>query len=96
MPDAPDPARLSATVRGRVQGVGFRYFTRVRAERLGLVGFVRNEPDGTVTVVAEGNRPNLEGLLDALRSGPSAAVVQDVEAEWSDARGTFDGFGVAR
>lgn len=86
--------RLSARVRGRVQGVGFRYFTRSEARRLGVQGWVRNEPDGSVSVVAEGPDGGLKGLLEALHSGPPGAVVREVEAGWSEARGAFDAFEV--
>src|SRR4051812_25501400 len=75
-------ARLEAVVRGRVQGVGFRAFVRERARRLGLGGFVRNEWDGTVLVVAEGPRDRLEALLEALRQGPAGAWVSSVETRW--------------
>lgn len=70
--------RLEAWVRGRVQGVGFRVFVAREARRLGLVGWVRNEADGAVHVVAEGAAAELDALLDALRVGPSGAVVRDV------------------
>ncbi len=86
--------RLTARVYGRVQGVGYRHFVWTRARRLGLTGWVRNEPDGSVAVVAEGPRPALESLLDALREGPPAARVERVETAWSPAAGTFDGFEV--
>ena len=86
--------RLEARATGRVQGVGFRHFTRGEARRLGLAGWVRNEGDGSVRVVAEGPREALEGLLDALRQGPTSAQVTDVEATWTSATGDLDGFGV--
>ena len=79
---------------GRVQGVGFRHFTRREARRLGLSGWVRNEDDGSVRVVAEGPREALERLLEPLRQGPTSAQVSDVEAAWTSATGDFDGFGV--
>ena len=67
--------RLNAWVRGRVQGVGFRWWTRARALELGLVGSASNLDDGRVEVVAEGTREACEALLEALRSelvGPGA------------------------
>lgn len=87
--------RLVVQVTGRVQGVGFRHFTRQEARRLGLIGWVRNEADGSVRVVAEGPREALEQLLDALRHGPASALVSDVEADWQAATGDFDAFEVA-
>jgi acylphosphatase len=71
--------RLEAWVRGRVQGVGFRVFVAREAWRLGLVGWVRNEADGAVHVVAEGARADLDALLDALSEGPIGAQVRDVQ-----------------
>ena len=63
-----DAARLTAFVRGRVQGVGFRWWTRAQALELGLVGHARNMADGRVEVVAEGPRDRLEQLLGRLRA----------------------------
>ncbi|TMD54260.1 MAG: acylphosphatase, partial [Chloroflexi bacterium] len=62
---------LHAYVHGRVQGVGFRYFVAQKAQSLGLRGYVRNEYDGSVEVLAQGPRPALEHLLTYLRRGPS-------------------------
>lgn len=87
-------SRLEATVDGRVQGVSFRYHTVRRARDLGLAGYVRNEPDGTVKVVAEGQHSDLEELLSFLRVGPRAAVVTDVRTDWRSARGDFGRFEV--
>lgn len=85
-------ARLHAIVHGYVQGVGFRDFVSRTGRRLGLAGEVRNRPDGTVEVIAEGERPALEELLAALSRGPSEAEVQRVDAQWETARGTVAGF----
>lgn len=76
------PARLEATVLGRVQGVGFRYFVRRRALDLELGGWVANEADGTVRCVAEGLRPALEAFHEALGTGPAGAQVERVIARW--------------
>jgi acylphosphatase len=84
--------RLTAIVHGDVQGVGFRMFVWREAVRLGLRGYVRNLPDGTVEVVAEGPRPLLEQLLAALRRGPRAAEVTSVDVTWSPAIGAFTNF----
>lgn len=86
--------RLSARITGRVQGVGFRHFTRTQADRLDLSGWVRNEPDGSVRLEAEGATDALDALLDAVRDGPRAARVDDVEVEWAPPTDDFDGFGV--
>jgi acylphosphatase len=66
-------------VRGRVQGVGYRYFVLHEAEGLGVAGFARNLPDGSVEVVAEADDPVLAQLEERLRKGPSFARVSDVE-----------------
>jgi acylphosphatase len=84
--------RLHALVEGRVQGVGFRVFVESRATGLGLTGWVRNRWDGSVEVIAEGERPVLEKLLVALRRGPSAAFVSQVTPEWLPANDEFNGF----
>lgn len=65
-------------VTGRVQGVGFRYFVVRQARALGLTGWVRNLPDGTVEALAAGPGPAVEELEEALRQGPSASRVEDV------------------
>jgi acylphosphatase len=79
---ADDVARLDAVVRGRVQGVGFRYFVMREARRLGLDGWISNEADGSVRVVADGPRESLEVLLEALREGPPASIVERVMDDW--------------
>ena len=86
--------RLSVTVSGRVQGVNFRAHTEREATRLGLSGYVLNRRNGTVQVVAEGEREGLEALLAWLRRGPPHARVDDVSAEWLPARREFTRFEV--
>lgn len=66
-------------VRGRVQGVGFRWFVEREAQVLGIAGWVRNNPDSSVEVLAIGTREQLAGLRSRLREGPRAARVDDVE-----------------
>lgn len=87
-------ARLRASVAGRVQGVGFRYFVLERARALSLTGYVRNEYDGSVEVVAEGPRRSLEELVDELRVGPRSASVREVVTDWSEPRSDLGEFGV--
>jgi len=87
--------RLMAAVHGRVQGVGFRWWTRSRALELGLVGHATNLADGRVEVVAEGPRHALEALL-ALLDGPASpgrpGRVEHVGAQWMSTRGAGPGF----
>jgi len=66
-------------VRGRVQGVGFRWFVEREAHMLGIAGWVRNNADGSVEVLAVGSRDQLSGLRSRLRQGPRAARVDDVQ-----------------
>lgn len=70
-------------VRGRVQGVGFRWWCRRVADELGVRGRVRNRADGTVEIVAAADPPTLAAFEDRLRAGPSMARVEDIEAESS-------------
>jgi acylphosphatase len=88
------PARLHAVVEGRVQGVGFRYFVIETAQRLGLMGWVRNRWDDTVEVTAEGDRSALDQLVAELHHGPRAALVTRVEVTWQTANGEFTRFSV--
>lgn len=94
MATSPSNERLDATVRGRVQGVGFRVHVRRAARELGLTGWVANEPGARVHCVAEGPRAGLEQLLASLRTGPAGASVAETRAEWLPATGEFDGFEV--
>ena len=88
----PSPARLALHVTGLVQGVNFRWFTQRRAAELGLTGWVRNRADGSVDVTAEGDREALEHLVDAVRAGPSEAVVENVDTQWDTPSGEFHRF----
>lgn len=87
--------RLHAVVQGRVQAVGFRAFVEDEAQSLGLRGWVRNRPDGTVECVAEGSRAALDRLVAALREGPPLARVESVEATFQEARADLPAFGVS-
>ena len=78
-PSAAAGERIEVRVVGHVQGVGFRWFVNRRASRLGLVGWVANDRDGSVSVVAEGPRERLDELVDALREGPPGARVERLE-----------------
>jgi acylphosphatase len=87
-------SRLSATVRGGVQGVGYRVFVQGVAHALALDGWVANRSDGSVEVVAEGPAAALERLVDRLREGPPAATVRTVEVHMEPARGQLAGFAI--
>jgi acylphosphatase len=81
-------------VSGRVQGVGFRYFTQDIARREGLGGVVRNLPDGRVEAIAEGDEESLQRFEAALRRGPSHARVEHIEIDSVPPTGSYVGFGV--
>jgi acylphosphatase len=85
-------ARLTVWVRGRVQGVGFRWWTRARALELGLSGWAANLDDGRVEVVAEGPRQACEQLLAALSSGRAPGRVSGVSHRWAQPLGVGPGF----
>jgi len=89
-----DAVRLDATVIGRVQGVGFRYYVLREAMTLGLEGWVANTSDGAVRCVAEGPRASLETLLQRLHDGPVSAIVDRVSVAWMPATGALGPFGV--
>lgn len=84
--------RLEIRVRGRVQGVGFRWYTQRQAAGLGLTGWVRNLPDGSVRIVAEGPRPALEALADWATGGPDHACIDERVLAWGEASGEFPDF----
>jgi acylphosphatase len=84
--------RLTAWVHGRVQGVGFRWWTRSRALELGLAGSASNLADGRVEVIAEGDRNHCERLLAALRSSEPPGSVDRVVEHWSEPRGGLTSF----
>jgi acylphosphatase len=84
--------QLHAYVKGRVQGVGFRYHTLKSAQKYGLKGWVRNLYDGRVEVLAEGEHQDLNLLLADLRKGPVSSDVNDVDYEFTEATGKFDRF----
>lgn len=83
---------IEAVVSGRVQGVGFRWFVLRRAAALDVSGWVANEQNGTVRVVAEGPPEEIGLLLAALREGPPGADVVGVSVAERVATGGFDGF----
>ena len=87
MTAAADLVRLTAWVSGRVQGVGFRWWTRTVADELGLDGWAENLPDGRVEVVAQGPRERLEQLLELLGSDAGPGRVTGLTYTWGPASG---------
>jgi acylphosphatase len=91
--DEPEPqVRVTALVRGRVQGVGFRWWTRTRALELGLTGWARNLADGRVEVVAEGPKAQCERLLEVLAGPYGPGRVDSISEEFAEASGDLVGF----
>lgn len=86
--------RIEANVRGVVQGVSYRAYTHEQGRRLSLTGWVANQPDGTVALVAEGEEKNLRRLIVWLYIGSPAARVLHVDVNWLDATGEFETFEV--
>jgi len=84
--------RLHLIISGTVQGVFFRDFVNKTANSLKLKGFVKNNSDRTVEVIAEGSEESLRELLDKCRQGPDAAKVEKIEDSWEDASDEFDSF----
>ena len=89
-----DVVRMTAWVRGAVQQVGFRWWTRSRALELGLLGSACNLGDGRVQVVAEGGREQCERLLELLRHGDTPGRVDGVTEIWGAPGDGYDGFGI--
>ncbi len=87
-----EKSRLEVSVFGKVQGVFFRVFTARIARSLGICGWVRNEGDGSVRIVAEGEKRLLLSFLEKIKNGPPLAKVKSVDAEWGCSKGEFVDF----
>lgn len=85
-------SRLHCLIFGRVQGVFFRNNTKNVAIKLGLTGWVRNLNDGSVEVVAEGDKEKLKKLISFIKKGPNFAKVSDIKINWYDYKHEFDSF----
>jgi acylphosphatase len=79
-------------ITGRVQGVGFRWFTQKAAHALAITGWVRNQADGSVEAYGEAGRTVLEQWIDTLREGPSLSHVDEITTEWEEAQGEKNEF----
>jgi len=85
-------SRLHVFIYGHVHGVGFRYYVLQRATQLNIQGFVRNRIDGSVEVMAEGNKSNLVELLGTLRQGPQLSYITQVKHSWLESKDKYSGF----
>lgn len=80
------------TISGFVQGVGFRHFVRKNAQSLGITGWVRNLPDGSVEAEFQGEKEKIEQIIRICKKGPFLSEVENVEVEWVDDKNEFDDF----
>ena len=89
--------RIVVNVKGRVQGVGYRNFVADYAQQTGILGYVRNMPDGSVQVIAEGSEDSLLKFVGYLHgTGDPVICVHHLGVEWSAPTGEFSGFGIRR
>jgi len=82
------------TARGRVQGVGFRFFVRERSVSYGIKGWIRNRPDGSVEIHAEGDKGKLSQFIANVREGPVFGHVSELLVEWIEPEQTYLGFNI--
>jgi acylphosphatase len=88
--------RARVVIGGRVQGVAYRFETQYAAERIGVHGWVRNRPDGTVQALFEGERGRVEEMIAWCRRGPALARVTAVDVSWEDYCGDLSDFRILR
>lgn len=88
--------QVTGKAKGRVQGVGFRYYCREQALLLGLTGWVRNEPNGELSFLAQGDQQSLVRFLACLRSGPPTAQVIELSEDWTIVEKRFEQFEIVR
>lgn len=88
--------RVRIKITGLVQGVGYRYFTYRLAKALSLKGYVRNQSDGSVEVVAEGEKEKLLHLISELRIGPPSSKVENLSIEWQERKNEFEEFKIIK
>ncbi len=86
--------RIEIKVYGQVQGVFFRQGVKGKAEEFNLTGWVSNEPDGSVKIVAEGEEKNLQKLFDWCRNGTGRSRVEDIKFAWQETTGEFFSFAI--
>jgi acylphosphatase len=82
-------------IEGKVQNVGFRHFTKLNAEEVGVHGWVKNLPDGRVEVIFEGPEDHIDEIVARCEDGPGASRVDEVDFEWEEPTGEFNSFEIA-
>ena len=90
----PSNSAVHLLIRGRVQGVSFRFFAQDAAEELGISGWVRNLPDGSVEAYGEGKREDLDVWIKRLRDGPPLARVDVIQPTWQTPQGSSQTFSI--
>lgn len=88
--------RVHILIFGQVQGVSFRYFATREANLLGITGWVRNKPDGSVEIEVEGKQEDLKDFIKWCYNGPEGAIIEDIKEEWKIYKGEFDKFEIVR
>lgn len=91
-----DAKAVLVRIAGRVQGVGFRFWMRGQAQRLGLSGWVRNEADGTVVALIYGSAAAVAAMLERCWNGPPGASVDDVRSEMTSLDDGLEGFRIMK
>lgn len=86
--------RVKLVAKGRVQGVGFRWFVHQKGQKLKVAGYVRNLPNGDVEIEAEGSRGQLEELIKYVKTGPTFSRVADLMVEWREFNGKYTSFDI--
>lgn len=87
--------RVQVKFEGHVQGVGFRYTTRIIADGFQISGYVKNLPDGSVEVVAEGEKQELELFLNEILASRLSSCISNHRVVWQDSKSEFEGFDIA-
>lgn len=87
--------RAHVFIKGRVQGVGFRHFTKTYARQMNVEGWVKNLPDGRVEAVFEGDEDQVKKMIDLVKEGPRTSRVSNVNVEWESPKNEFGSFRVA-
>ncbi|MDP6628957.1 MAG: acylphosphatase [Candidatus Marinimicrobia bacterium] len=90
-----DELSVKLIVSGKVQGVSFRWFTVQAAREMGLCGYAKNLPDGTVEVIAEGTKAGLESLIKKVKQGSPFSHVENVEVDWGGLTNQFSDFNIS-
>ncbi len=84
--------RCCIIISGKVQGVYYRAYTKIHAEKMNVNGYAKNLPDGRVEIVAEGDEFDVLSFIQFIRSGPPSAIIESFDVEWQKAKGEFKDF----